>query len=307
VISVKNDNRDMFCINPVNQYSAPEIPTLADVKCNPTILKKLPARWKKNAKVLACAAVIGMGVLPLAGCTDLLDEVHHLHNRVHNGGDGGAPIYVTQRTEQEIQAWAFGDSNLDPSITNEMIQEALNAVSAIVPQEELLLRSHFGGSAAGPFYVVHMTEQEALGIIHAQLEAVGLSFDDIPPEYVVTFTDDWYERSWDVGLDLFDADKGVALLHARSQWEASGAANRFAEQTSESAISIGAFFNPEVSPDHEFATRWDEVWDEDGTLFEPSGEELADIKERVRPILEENLTRQAQGFIAWLRENGILD
>ena len=52
-------------INPVETYKAPEIPMLGGD--NQKLLKKLPSRWKKNAKVMACFGLIG--TFALSGCT----------------------------------------------------------------------------------------------------------------------------------------------------------------------------------------------------------------------------------------------
>jgi hypothetical protein len=54
-------------LTPVSNYDAPKIPTLADD--NSAALKKLPARWQKNAKVIACIGL--MGTLSLGGLTPL--------------------------------------------------------------------------------------------------------------------------------------------------------------------------------------------------------------------------------------------
>ncbi|MCL1832175.1 MAG: hypothetical protein FWG45_04590 [Oscillospiraceae bacterium] len=44
---------------PVKSYTAPEIPTLADVKDDSAFLQTLPKRWRKCAAVLTCMGVIG--------------------------------------------------------------------------------------------------------------------------------------------------------------------------------------------------------------------------------------------------------
>ena len=54
-----------FKITPVKNYKVPKIPTLGDN--NSDLLKKMPKRWRKNAKVLAGLGLIGM--FALSGCS----------------------------------------------------------------------------------------------------------------------------------------------------------------------------------------------------------------------------------------------
>ena len=55
-------------ICPVETYNAPEIPVFGSD--NSAILKKLPSRWQKNAKILACIGIVG--TLTLSGCSFVL-------------------------------------------------------------------------------------------------------------------------------------------------------------------------------------------------------------------------------------------
>jgi hypothetical protein len=57
---------DFPSIDPVESYEGPNIPTLADASKDASILGALPLRWKHNAKVIACAGLIG--ALVLSGC-----------------------------------------------------------------------------------------------------------------------------------------------------------------------------------------------------------------------------------------------
>jgi len=40
-------------IKPVENYQAPNLPTLGEIHNNPASLKKLPKRWKKKVALLA--------------------------------------------------------------------------------------------------------------------------------------------------------------------------------------------------------------------------------------------------------------
>jgi len=95
------NNNDLLSINPVENYEAPQIPTLSDD--NSAVLKKLPSRWKKKAAVIACAGIVGVSVLSLSGCAIL----NNTNNRIddcdywcHHGGSGAA-MYIVHLTEQE--------------------------------------------------------------------------------------------------------------------------------------------------------------------------------------------------------------
>jgi len=187
---------------------------------------------------------------------------------------------------------------------------------------DLAFRIHHGGAGSAT-YVVHLTEQEAFGIIRAQLEAAGLSFSDTPPDYAAL--EEWW---WPIGLDLYDSSRGAAVSYLN--WENSNipfapwgreiaeiVAEDFAEQTN---ISVGVFYTSGVYPEwdietHPFWYEWDEMsqWFQSavGTwisreLRPPSARAIAQAKAEARPILEANLTAQVQEFIDFLQAEGII-
>ena len=91
-----NEKEDgAFNVNPVKKYTSPKYPTYEDVHGDLTLLKKLPSRWKKNAKVLACLGLIG--TFALAGHEIFFATGHE----IHHGGEGFSPVYVVYLTEQE--------------------------------------------------------------------------------------------------------------------------------------------------------------------------------------------------------------
>jgi len=84
-------------IKPVENYSAPKIPTLTEVSNQPAPLKKLPHRWKKHAMVVAGVGILKLSALfgcYISNCDSSLDL------RIHHGGAGFAS-YVVHLTEQE--------------------------------------------------------------------------------------------------------------------------------------------------------------------------------------------------------------
>jgi len=154
----------------------------------------------------------------------------------------------------------------------------------------LSIMIHHGGFSGAPIYIAYLTESEVLGIIRTQLEAVGLNFNDNPPEYVV-------EMLWStIGLDLFDKERGVALTLISAEdshqhfslWGyelAEQVADDFSQQTND--ISIGVFHNS------------GEIVSSD----EPNAEE----KSEAELILRENLDAQIHDFIVSLQAEGILN
>ena len=85
-----NDFR--LIIDPVKTYKSPNIPIPGDN--NPTLLKKLPSRWQKNTKVMACIGLVG--ALVLSGCVP-----QPLPPALHGGGSPSPPMYIVYLTEQE--------------------------------------------------------------------------------------------------------------------------------------------------------------------------------------------------------------
>jgi len=90
-----NFENPLLKIKPVETYAAPKIPTFSED--NSALLKKLPTRWQKNAKVLACIGI--MGTITLAGC---FNSIIPYDDRPHHGG-APMPYYVVYPTEQELE------------------------------------------------------------------------------------------------------------------------------------------------------------------------------------------------------------
>jgi len=296
-------NNDRLTLNPVAQYTPPALPTLAD---KPQ-LKKLPSRWRKNAAVVTCIGLAGS--LTLSTCANL-------------GGpaavtEGTTATYVTRLTEQEttsdilesttefsttidylMTTMAATDKTITKTTTATRVTTTAQATTAL--SADLQYRAHYGGSGAGPQYVVYFTEQEAWGIIRAQLEAAGLSFNATPPGHTVDVTwidplgHNYRDTTITTSLDLYDADHRVAVAFSEGgSWFAEQAAEKFARARQTRNIAVGVFYNPGESVHN----RWyeDEV--------EPPTDEQ---KAAAVPKLRANLDEQVQSFIAFLRAEEIL-
>jgi len=277
---------DQTVLNPVGSYDPPKLPSLNEVRKNPVLLKKLPVRWQGNAKVITCMGLIGASMISLTACPldVLFEDRDRRGGETHHGGAGGIPVYVNGDTEQDLSDY----------------------IPAPILTEDLEIRAHFGGSGAGPFYVIYLTEQEALSTVRFMLETAGLRLNATPPRTTVeVVVDSFHMLKADFGIDLFDDDKGVAVVHAgNSKWIADDVANEFKQ--AENRFTVGVFYSPGVSPDNDWGYQWD-MFHYTDDRSEPSDEEINDAKIRARPILEEQLNAQILDFINFLISEGILD
>jgi len=127
--------KDLRSLQPMSSYEVPKYPTLDETKNDTKLLRKLPSRWKNNVAVIACVGMLTFGMF--AGCTVGSDTTenwwtHHgganmlpryvtcpvgpeipliwssiyddLQISFHHGGEGGAPTYLVQLTENEMRA-----------------------------------------------------------------------------------------------------------------------------------------------------------------------------------------------------------
>ena len=264
---MQNNRNDQLGINPVESYEAPKIPTLSDD--NTAALKKLPSRWQKNAKVIACIGL--MGTLTLSNLAFPF---------------AASPVETAEiTTPPAVTASYNGYSNF-----------------------ELELRLHHGG-AGGAWYVVHLTEQEVFGFIRKRLEAAGLTFGATPPNYIAVtretisgFDSVRYEdgvRVLNFGLNLFDENRNVAIAHIGERRHLrERVIVSFAEQTED--IAVGVFYTPTSN----LGSSWEWCEETEGIINrEPSAEEVTSAG----IAMKEHLTTQIDNFISRLQFEGILE
>ncbi|MCL2377005.1 MAG: copper amine oxidase N-terminal domain-containing protein [Defluviitaleaceae bacterium] len=269
-------------ISPVTDYKAPEIPMFGDN--NSDILKKLPSRWQKNAKVIASLGLAGL--FALSGCGDTNNIDWRQSNIEHSLGysQGGYSEYS-------------GRSNIEHNLGYE--QGGYSSYS----ESELLVRIHTGGGG-GSGYIVHLTEQEAFGIIRARLEAAGLNFDSELPDYIVNLSPDHFvdDLQYEHGLDLFDAYKGVGVAFVG--WV--GTNRSFRADESEIARWIGEAFS-EAHNDIIVGAFYD-AGRHLGLGPDWGGQTPSQAEaEAERPMLNKQLLNQADIFIARLQSEGVLE
>ena len=296
-------------ISPVETYKAPEVPVLGGD--NSALLKKLPLRWRKNAKILACLGIVG--TLALAGCSS---EVPY--SRPYGEGGAFGAYYAEHGTGETPEAYYA----LHPSVQAEYppgphSQDILDKMHDLgsphgsysgYSDAELTVRLHQGGMGVSS-YVVHLTEQDAYGIIRARLEAAGLNFDAVPPDYTI---DSITRALWDAGessvfwgdmtdegirLNLFDRERNVAVSHI--SWDESNRpfsswGRAFAMQVERTftehmdGITVGAIYNP-------------------GAYLGTSRAEARRNMRDSHPELVRSLINQVDAFIFILQYEGILE
>jgi len=211
-------------------------------------LQSLPKRWARNAAVVACIGVLG--ATTLAGCMGEPSE---------QIAETRPPFHMGEHVRQPVQ---INYSDLDVEV-----------------------RLSHGGSGFA-FYVVHLTEQEMLNILRAELSAAGLNFNDTPPAYTVEweFFDDFPNgmRTLNLRLSWFNAEKNIGIIFGFGTQDV---IDGFAEQH---GIIAGIFHNPSRS------FFWD---DEFGqylhALVPPTDEEVA----ATVPSLVAHLRAQVYNFL----------
>jgi len=287
-------------ISPIDAYEIPDVPVFGEN--NSDLLKKMPGRWQKNAKIIAGLGLVG--AFALSGCVNAVSE-SLLSDVEKNLG------YVQSNIIREVRP-----NNVEHDFN--YTQGGYGSYNSY-SEADLLVRIHTGGGG-GSAYMVHLTEQEAFGIIQVRLEAAGLVFDAMPPSGVIFppiqvgdtiyGEADWHLREvvGSVDLDLFDAQKGVGVAHVNwlgasqafmpSERELAGRIGEaFAEQLGN--IMVGVFYNPGRS------VGSGGEWSDEGMwiLAHPLDEEV----EALRPLLVRQLINQADEFIARLQLEGVLE
>ena len=262
-------NNEHFTLSSMQNYSSPKYPTRAD---KPIAVQKLPACWAKNTAILACIGALSLGAL--AGCSPQASIPLTPPASCYDGNHGVAAV----------RPHAEGERSFD-----------------------VVVRTHFGGSGAGPFYVAYLTEQEALGIIRNRLCEAGICFDAPRPGYVATVEVARVEAT--ARLALFDERTRQGIVFPARWWspfiywpmsheEVEDALREYFSQN----FNISATFirNPSRSIG---AYDWDGSPDFDWE-FEP--EFTDEAKQELAPKLKQALLNRVDAFIDQLRIDGIL-
>ena len=164
---------------------------------------------------------------------------------------------------------------------------------------------HHGGGGAAPLYVAYLTEQEAIGIIRAELEAVGIEFAENSTSYSIKI-DDTEEggRVHNMEANLVNEEHNIAISIAAPndfhipfwRFEMDEIAGQIEAEFAKNHphLAMGLFCNPSS-----WVGSWDWYDDEDDAVTDEE-------KKEARQRLEANLIAQTQEFIQHLREEGII-
>ena len=314
-------------VTPVKKYAAPKYPTIADAQCAPLLLKKLPSRWEKNAKVVAAVGMIG--AITLTSCGVFEPKIRG-YSPASKNYLNVAPVFV----HGEGTGYMGCVMIVPPVFLSE--QEAL----AVIKNEAE--NSGLKFNAEPPEYIATSNKKTY---------EKKYSWDRVP--------DDHRLGNGEVGLDFYDNRKGVAVSyismekgqattetwHGRSieellespplSWTsyprelAELTAEDFAKQHGN--ISIGVFYEPgwlgveeqeriieeyraksrEIENIYFNAPYYDEA---NGMIFEEYQEEVRkkcdeacrEYEEKIKLSIEENLRAQVRDFIEWLQGQGII-
>lgn len=169
---------------------------------------------------------------------------------------------------------------------------------------------HHGGSGSAPIYVAYLTEQEALGMIRNQLEAAGLTLNEVSPQQYVRIDDVYTELGNfgevhttfsavenDIALHFFveEIQMGIVVVHSWYWWLGAPCTTEVRERIiqrfwHEHGIVVHVLFDSGAGV-HDWQT---EEWDDEvgeWVLIEE------DLNDRAYRIAEEQFTEQIQAFI----------
>ena len=184
------------------------------------------------------------------------------------------------------------------------IQQELSSWSVLEDRQYCWM--HHGGGGAAPLYVAYLTEQEAIGIVRAELEVAGIEFNVNATPYSIEI-DDTEEggRIHRLEVNLFNEGHNIALVIAAPdafhipfwRFEMDEISQKIEAEFVEihPHLTTGLFCNP---------TSWVGSW---GWYDDEDDEVTAEEIEEARKQLEANLVAQTQAFIEHLRAEGIID
>ena len=283
-------------VKPVKKYANPKYPTIKDAQCAPLLLKKLPSRWEKNAKVIAAMGLLG--AMTLTSCGILEPK-----NNDNAGTENNNPV-----SENYL--------NVAPLFIHGEGTGAMGCVM-IVP-------------------AVFLSEQEAYAIILSETESAGLNLNTKRHTgYTATqneSAEQWGKENkyalgdGNVGLDMYDIDKqiGVAYISmnaAEKQYLPDKDGNQMMSSVTEylprelaelsvddfakqhGDITVGVFYDPGRDWENEEHQR---ILEEFNNSEKDWAEKEKQYEKDTKAVIEEDLREQVRDFIEWLQAQGII-
>ena len=292
-------------VTPVKKYNAPKYPTQNDANQMPEMLRKLPSRWEKNAKIIAAVGLLGAMTLTSCGVLDPLLKPNNTGTENNPGGTESANYL-----------------NVAPVFVHGEGTGSIGCVMIAPP--------------------VFMSEQEALAIIKNEMKSAGVDFYATPPKkYTATQNkrekkEDSYWGDYEtvlgggkIGLDLYDDKKSVAVTFIsmdeaeekylpdkdgntmgssvtsyRPRELAELSVGDFAKQNGD--ISIGVFYDPGTDWQSEEYQKILEEYNNYDSKGKSWGEASEQYENDTKAMIEEDLRQQVRDFIEWLQGQGII-
>ena len=296
-------------VTPVKKYAMPKYPTRVDANRTPELLRKLPSRWEKNAKVVAAIGMLGAmtltscGVLKTDGagqgqetriCEETCEETGYL------AGDVIMEIPAEQESEEyfalegnlAVTGFTTEQDYVEPEETETATERSFFDTSYIMPA---------AGGIGPPSYI---SETDVYTIITEMAATNGLSFEKLPPN--LENEDERPYRS--IVNKLYDSEKQVGV-------EYSGALGYWAGEPyiSSDGIAVGSF---DIAGYHnEFGIMYEEfgqkikeiTFDENSEEYHKKYDEAyAEYETKMQFVLKEDLREQVRDFIEWLQGQGII-
>lgn len=299
---MKNEH---FELSPMQDYSTPEYPTRATSHAG--TLRKLPARWMKNAAVIACLSA--MSISTLTGCIVQDRDI------LHGGGEAQMPYYVNSLTEQDVSNRETRRNRRENRTVWETYPPArcddgLHGENQYIENNfelDIRLSSHGGGAASEPFYVAYLTEQEVFGIIRNRLCEAGICFSSPVPDYSVSIELETYwetQSTITATLSLFDerTRQGIVFPTPWRDWFSED----FGVSRNELEMKLNQEFQEQFGITVTFIQRRSEFvghydWEDEAVPTLTDDEE-----EEVRRYLNGRILTQVDALIDHLRAEGIL-
>ena len=279
--------KNEVAVMPVKKYAAPKYPTYINAARNPEFLKKLPARWQKNAIVAAAAGFLG--AIALASC---------------GGSEPGGSKGYNPGSESFLNVapiFAYGDGT--GSIGCDMV-----APPVFLSEQEAL--------------AIIKSETEATGLkFNSEPPGYTATKNKTETQYSWEQKNKYVLGDGNLGLDLYDGKNKVAVTYIsmenaaeiypggprssvdvfRPRELAELTAEDFAEQKGD--IAVGVFYDP--GPGFESEEHRQLI----SELYNGKDEwpdKLAQYQTDAQILAEENLRAQIRDFIEWLQGQGII-
>ena len=332
-------------VTPVKKYAAPKYPTRADAYRSPTLLRRLPSRWEKNAAVVAAVGMLGAMSLtscgvPTTSGTPIPAEfvAEQEYGEVESFVTDGEPAPATFTTEQEYIEVIPTTGETSPTVLTseqEVIQETcdityvspeemgelMGDITMVIPSEQNYVEQQettnfLGAESVMPPPVAGgigvsipdtIYEQDALAIIKNMLESEqGFNFEsDLYRHPNITNTE----------IKLYDFEKQIAIGYVG---ESFGATHKNYD-----GILMGRFNAPDLDYSNaeqkqiydEYNTKLETLYNEYSEYedeekwneyYEKINEITAEYAVKIKPFLEENVREQVRDFIEWLQGQGII-